>query len=48
MFPEVKSVVGLSNVSYGLPARVIVNSAFLILLLSAGLDAAIIDPTEKK
>lgn len=48
IFPEVKTIVGLSNISYGLPTRGIINSTFLILLVSIGLDAAIIDPTEKK
>jgi len=43
----VKTSVGLSNVSYGLPHRGIINRAFLAMLLEAGLGAAIIDPTER-
>ncbi len=43
----VKTSVGLSNVSYGLPNRGIINRAFLAMLLEAGLDGAIIDPTEQ-
>jgi len=43
----VKTSVGLSNVSYGLPRRSVINRAFLAMLLEAGLDAALIDPTDK-
>lgn len=41
---SVKTVLGVSNVSFGLPRREIVNSAFFTLALSAGLDACIINP----
>ncbi len=40
----VKTVLGVSNVSFGLPHREIINSAFFLLALQAGLDAAIINP----
>jgi len=43
-FPQAKSVMGLSNVSYGLPARPSLNAAFLHMALYAGLDAVIMDP----
>jgi len=43
-FPGAKTVAGLSNVSFGLPARAQLNSAFMILSINAGLDAAIADP----
>lgn len=43
----VKTICGLSNVSYGLPNRGLINSIFLAMALDEGLDAAIIDPTEK-
>jgi 5-methyltetrahydrofolate--homocysteine methyltransferase len=46
-FPEVKFSIGLSNISFGLPARTLVNQAFLAQLLAAGLDAAIINPMEQ-
>jgi len=42
------TVCGLSNVSFGLPDRKVINSAFLAMALYAGLDAAILDPTEKQ
>jgi len=44
-YPAAHTMVGLSNVSYGLPNRIHVNRAFFALLLEAGLDGAIIDPT---
>jgi 5-methyltetrahydrofolate--homocysteine methyltransferase len=44
----VKVSVGLSNVSFGLPARPLLNKTFLAMLLSAGADAAIIDPTDNE
>lgn len=42
-----KTVCGLSNVSFGLPNRKLINSAFLSMAIQSGLDAAILDPTEK-
>ncbi len=45
-FPGCKTVLGLSNVSYGLPARANINAAFLHMAVWAGLDAVILDPTE--
>lgn len=46
-FPGVHTVTGLTNISYGLPARRLVNRTFLVTALAFGLDAAIIDPTDK-
>jgi 5-methyltetrahydrofolate--homocysteine methyltransferase len=43
----IKTSVGLSNVSFGLPHRSIINQVYLVLLLDAGLDAALIDPTDR-
>jgi cobalamin-dependent methionine synthase I len=45
--PEIRFSIGLSNVSFGLPARTLVNQAFLAQLLAAGLDAAILNPMEQ-
>jgi 5-methyltetrahydrofolate--homocysteine methyltransferase len=42
------TVLGVSNVSFGLPFREAVNSAFLAMALEAGLDAAIINPNNPK
>lgn len=44
---NVKTICGLSNVSFGLPDRGLINSIFLAMAMNEGLDAAIIDPTEK-
>ena len=43
----VKTVLGISNVSFGLPGRDLLNSTFLAMALSAGLDAPIVDPLSK-
>jgi cobalamin-dependent methionine synthase I len=43
-FPEAKTVMGLSNVSYGLPERKTLNSGFLYMAIYAGLDAVIANP----
>lgn len=40
--------VGLSNVSYGLPYRKLVNRTFLVCCMACGLDAAILDPLDKE
>lgn len=45
-FPKVHLVSGLSNISFGLPARTLINQAFLTLALEAGLDTAILDPLD--
>ncbi len=44
-FRETKTIVGLTNISHGLPGRAAINQAFLIAAMMSGLDAAIIDPT---
>jgi cobalamin-dependent methionine synthase I len=46
-FPGVNTICGLSNISYGLPARRLVNRNFLTLAIAHRLSAAILDPTEK-
>jgi 5-methyltetrahydrofolate--homocysteine methyltransferase len=47
-FPGVNTICGLSNISYGLPARRLVNRTFLTLALASGLSAAILDPTDRR
>lgn len=44
----VNTVLGLSNVSHGLPQRSWLNAAFLSLALGAGLDAAIANPFDNR
>lgn len=43
---DVNTVIGLSNVSFGLPERKLINSAFLAMAASYGLDTAIINPCD--
>ena len=45
-FPGVHTTCGLTNVSYGMPARKLINRTFLACALASGLDSAIIDPTD--
>jgi cobalamin-dependent methionine synthase I len=45
-YPEAHISAGLSNVSFGVPRRNYLNRAFLSMLVAAGADAAIFDPTE--
>lgn len=40
----VSTILGVSNISFGLPNRSIINSSFFTMALYAGLDAAIMDP----
>ncbi|MGX8699038.1 MAG: homocysteine S-methyltransferase family protein, partial [bacterium] len=40
----VRTVLGVSNVSFGLPAREVINAAFLAEALGAGLDLPILNP----
>ena len=47
-FPGIRTVCGLSNISFGLPQRKTINKAFTILAIEAGLDAAILDPLDKE
>jgi len=43
---RVKTVLGVSNVSFGLPNRSLITSAFLSMALMRGLTAAIINPLD--
>jgi 5-methyltetrahydrofolate--homocysteine methyltransferase len=45
--PAVHTICGLTNVSYGLPNRGLVNRAFLTACVTRGLDSAILDPADK-
>ncbi len=48
VYPAVHFTAGLSNISFGLPARSYINRAFLTLALAAGLDSAILDPLDRE
>ncbi len=47
-FPDVHITGGLSNISYGLPERQIINRTFVALMMAAGMDAAIVDPLDTR
>ena len=44
----VKTVLGVSNVSFGLPGRPVLNSVFLAAGFGAGLDTAIVNPLSEE
>jgi len=43
----VPAMIGLSNVSFGLPQRNAINSSFMAMAMGAGLDAAIMNPYDE-
>jgi len=47
-FPGVHTTCGLTNVSYGMPNRKLINRTFLAAAITRGLDSAILDPTDKR
>ena len=46
LHPDCHTVVGLSNVSYGLPHRSLLNRVFLAQAIASGLDSAILNPLD--
>jgi 5-methyltetrahydrofolate--homocysteine methyltransferase len=46
-YPAIHLTSGLSNISFGLPARKLINQAFMVLAMNAGMDSAIVDPTNR-
>ncbi len=42
-----RSILGVSNISFGLPQREIINAAFFTMAMEAGLNAAIINPNSE-
>lgn len=47
-YPGVHTVCGLSNISFGLPERKLINQVYMMLAMGRGLDAAIIDPLDRR
>ncbi len=47
-FPEVHLTCGLSNISFGMPLRSLLNQAFLVLAMQAGMDSVIVNPEERE
>ncbi len=46
--PGVRTVLGVSNISFGLPFRPLVNATFLAAAFAAGLDLCIINPCQQR
>lgn len=46
-YPNVHLTCGLSNISYGLPNRKLINRAFTIQTMTMGMDSYILNPTDK-
>ena len=44
---NIPTVLGVSNISFGLPKRTYINAAFLTMCFSAGLSAAIVNPEDE-
>ncbi|MFW6323684.1 MAG: homocysteine S-methyltransferase family protein [Desulfovibrionales bacterium] len=45
---QLPTILGLSNISFGLPARELINSSFLTMAMEAGLSACIANPNSKR
>ncbi|SHE91184.1 methyltetrahydrofolate cobalamin methyltransferase [Alkalibacter saccharofermentans] len=48
IYPTVKFTSGLSNISFGMPSRKIINQNFMTLAIYEGMDSAIMDPLNKE
>ncbi len=47
-FAGVHTICGLSNISYGLPERALLNQTFMAMAIGRGLDGAIVDPLNRR
>ena len=47
-FPGIHTACGLSNISFGLPARKFMNQTFMVMAIAKGLDGAIVNPLDKE
>ena len=47
-YPKAHVTCGLSNISFGLPLRPLINQTFMAMAVQAGLDSAIIDPNDRQ
>ncbi len=43
-----KTILGVSNISFGLPNRELINKTFLAMSLQSGLDLPILNPNNKE
>jgi 5-methyltetrahydrofolate--homocysteine methyltransferase len=47
-YPGVHITCGLSNISFGMPLRSLINRYFMVMAIQAGLDSAIINPNDRE
>lgn len=47
-FEGIHTICGLSNISYGLPQRALLNQTFMAMAIGKGLDGAIVDPLNRR
>lgn len=47
-FPGIHTICGLSNISYGLPERKLMNQIFMVMAIAKGLDSTIVNPLDRK
>lgn len=47
-YAGVHMICGLSNISYGLPVRKVLNRVFMIQAMTSGMDGYILDPTDRQ
>lgn len=46
-YPTIHITAAISNISFNLPVRKMVNLGYVVLVMNAGLDSAILDPTNR-
>ena len=46
-YPSIHVTGAVSNISFNLPVRKLLNQAFLVLAMNAGMDSAVLDPTNR-
>jgi 5-methyltetrahydrofolate--homocysteine methyltransferase len=45
---DVQTIIGLSNISYGLPVKPLLNQSFIVMAMTVGLDAALLNPMDTR
>lgn len=46
-YPDIHITGAVSNISFNLPARKLINQAFIVLAMKAGMDSAVLDPLNR-
>lgn len=47
LFPTIHVTGAISNISFGLPARALMNKTFMVMAIQAGMDSAVMDPLNR-